>query len=46
MDETRMTKTGNAIGTFHYIAPERLDNRPTRTPAPTSTRWHACCMNP
>jgi serine/threonine-protein kinase len=22
--ETRMTQTGNAIGTFHYIAPERL----------------------
>ncbi len=24
MGETRMTQTGNAIGTFHYIAPERL----------------------
>ena len=24
-DETRMTKSGNTIGTFHYIAPERLD---------------------
>ncbi len=24
-DETRMTKTGNTIGTFAYIAPERLD---------------------
>jgi serine/threonine-protein kinase len=23
-DETRLTKTGNTIGTFHYIAPERL----------------------
>jgi len=25
--ETRMTKTGNTIGTFAYIAPERLDGR-------------------
>jgi serine/threonine-protein kinase len=25
LDETRMTKSGNAIGTFAYIAPERLD---------------------
>jgi serine/threonine protein kinase len=24
-DETRMTKSGNTIGTFTYIAPERLD---------------------
>jgi serine/threonine protein kinase len=24
MDETRMTKSGSAIGTFQYIAPERL----------------------
>lgn len=24
-DETRMTKSGNTIGTFAYIAPERLD---------------------
>ena len=27
IDETRMTKSGNTIGTFHYIAPERLDTR-------------------
>jgi serine/threonine-protein kinase len=27
IDETRMTKFGNTIGTFHYIAPERLDAR-------------------
>ncbi|MFZ0902945.1 MAG: serine/threonine-protein kinase PknH/PknJ [Mycobacterium sp.] len=26
IDETRMTKSGNTIGTFHYIAPERLDS--------------------
>jgi serine/threonine protein kinase len=26
-DETRMTKSGNTIGTFAYIAPERLDSR-------------------
>jgi serine/threonine kinase PknH len=26
-DETRLTKTGNTIGTFHYIAPERLGTR-------------------
>ena len=26
-DETRMTKSGNTIGTFAYIAPERLDGR-------------------
>ena len=26
-DETRLTKSGNAIGTFHYIAPERLGTR-------------------
>jgi serine/threonine kinase PknH len=27
LDETRMTKSGNTIGTFAYIAPERLDPR-------------------
>ncbi|MFZ0902460.1 MAG: serine/threonine-protein kinase PknH/PknJ [Mycobacterium sp.] len=27
IDETRMTKSGNTIGTFAYIAPERLDAR-------------------
>ncbi len=27
VDETRMTKSGNTIGTFQYIAPERLDDR-------------------
>jgi serine/threonine kinase PknH len=27
LDETRMTKSGYTIGTFHYIAPERLDAR-------------------
>jgi serine/threonine-protein kinase len=26
-DETRMTKSGNTIGTFQYIAPERLGTR-------------------
>jgi tRNA A-37 threonylcarbamoyl transferase component Bud32 len=26
-DDTRMTKTGNTIGTFAYIAPERLDRQ-------------------
>lgn len=26
-DETRMTKSGTMIGTFQYIAPERLDSR-------------------
>jgi serine/threonine protein kinase len=26
-DETRMTKSGNTIGTFQYIAPERFDSR-------------------
>jgi serine/threonine kinase PknH len=26
-DETRMTKSGNTIGTFAYIAPERFDSR-------------------
>ena len=25
IDETRMTKSGNTIGTFEYMAPERLD---------------------
>jgi serine/threonine protein kinase len=25
LDETRMTKSGNTIGTFNYIAPERLE---------------------
>ncbi|WP_156660976.1 serine/threonine-protein kinase, partial [Mycobacterium sp. 852002-51163_SCH5372311] len=27
LEETRMTKSGHMIGTFQYIAPERLDNR-------------------
>jgi serine/threonine kinase PknH len=27
LDETRMTKSGNTIGTFQYIAPERLDDQ-------------------
>ncbi len=43
VDETRMTKSGNAIGTFQYIAPERLGSRagedarayPVRRGAPT-----------
>jgi len=26
-DETRLTKSGNAIGTFQYIAPKRLGTR-------------------
>jgi hypothetical protein len=25
MNETRMTKSGNTIGTFAYVAPGRLD---------------------
>ena len=29
-DETRMTKSGNTIGTFAYIAPERIDSRNRR----------------
>jgi serine/threonine protein kinase, bacterial len=27
LEETRITKSGNTIGTFQYIAPERLDSR-------------------
>jgi serine/threonine-protein kinase len=27
LDETRMTQSGNTIGTFAYIAPERLDSQ-------------------
>jgi serine/threonine protein kinase/cyclophilin family peptidyl-prolyl cis-trans isomerase len=27
LDDTRMTKTGFALGTYHYIAPERLGKR-------------------
>jgi serine/threonine protein kinase len=26
-DDTRLTKSGHMIGTFHYIAPERLDSQ-------------------
>jgi len=43
-DETRMTKSGFMIGTFQYIAPERLDSG-TEEPGPTSTRWPVCCTN-
>src|SRR6201998_4692890 len=29
LDETRLPSTGNAIGTFHYMAPERLGDHPS-----------------
>jgi serine/threonine kinase PknH len=31
IDETRMTQSGNTVGTFKYIAPERLDEDVTET---------------
>ena len=45
-DETRLTKTGNMIGTFAVHRTRTVRRRePTRMPAPTSTRWPACCMS-
>jgi serine/threonine protein kinase len=47
VDETRMTKSGNMIGTFAYIAPERLDPR-TEEDARADIYSLACvrCMKP
>ncbi len=39
-----LTQTGSAVGSFDYMAPERFMERPS-TPAPTSTRWPACCSS-
>jgi serine/threonine-protein kinase len=45
MDETRLTSTGNAIGTFLYMAPERLGEHPDEDAAPISTHWRVFCTN-
>ena len=38
-------RTGATIGTLDYMAPERFERRGRSTPAPTSTRWPACCTS-
>ena len=38
-DETRLTKSGNMIGTFAYIAPERLGTRAEEDARATSLSW-------
>jgi serine/threonine protein kinase len=41
--DTRITKTGNTIGTFAYIAPERLDPR-AQEDARADIYSHACVL--
>lgn len=43
VDETRLTKTGNTIATFHYMAPERLRDQPSDD-APADIYALACVL--